>query len=118
MIRENTEELVRIKVGSMVMLSPGTYLADDTLHPSAGVVGKVIDMPNNGNVLVEIAMDSDRGSFIILPIRMWIELPQFYVEKYSLHHGHSAWRLNDRAIRHIEKTPSSWMITDNGRCAQ
>lgn len=94
------------KAGQLVMLSCFISLADDTDHPECGRICKIISLPKNGrgDMVVEYAVDdaAGRSSYLILPKDMFLPVPEFCVEAYSLRPGHTAYRINDQGRRTFE----------------
>ena len=88
------------KIDQLVMLSCFVHLADKKLHPNCGQICRIVRLAKSDkeNMLVETDSDesSGRSSFLILPREMFLPVPEFVCEEYSLRAGHLAWRVNEQ----------------------
>ena len=98
--------------GDFVMLGCQVFLADDTLHPDAGRVGKIVS-ESNGHLVVEFFVDELIGkmSACILPKPMWMPVPRFMVDEYFPSAKKRGWRITERGERIFDGFP--WPRNDN-----
>lgn len=86
--------------GDLVMLSCFLHLHDGKLHPNCGQIGQItkIAASDNDNMIVELGRDElvGRSTFLILPRKYFLPIPEFICEQWSARAGHTAWRVTER----------------------
>lgn len=87
-------------VGAFVMLGTEVYLADDTRHPDAGRIGKIISV-HDDKLLVDFWSDDliGKGTFCILPRKYWSPVPEFLVEEFFPRELKRGYRINARGVK-------------------